>query len=44
LLNRITSGGQTLLTTTDLDLFTAGFIGNATLWEVQDGRIEQLSN
>lgn len=43
LLNRITSGGQTLLTTTDLDLFTAGFIGNATLWEVQDGRIEQLS-
>ena len=41
LLQRVTSSGQTLLTTTDLDLFSADFIGDATLWEVNDGRVEE---
>ena len=43
LLNRITSSGQTLLTTTDLNLFTEGFIEDATLWDVRDGRVELVS-
>lgn len=41
LLQRVTSSGQTLLTTTDLDLFSADFIGDATLWKVSDGRVEE---
>ena len=41
LLQRVTSSGQTLLTTTDLDLFSADFIGDATLWKVNDGRVEE---
>ena len=41
LLQRVKSSGQTLLTTTDLDLFSADFIGDATLWEVNDGRVEE---
>ena len=40
LLQRVTSSGQTLLTTTDLDLFSADFIGHAMLWKVDDGRVE----
>lgn len=40
LLQRVTSSGQTLLTTTDLDLFSAEFIGDATLWKVHDGLVE----
>lgn len=43
LLERVTNSGQTLLTTTDLDLFTADFIGNATLWRVNDGRVGELT-
>jgi len=43
LLQRVTSSGQTLLTTTDLDLFSADFIGDATLWKVNDGRVEDYS-
>ena len=39
LLNRITNAGQTLLTTTDLDLFSAEFVEKATLWRVSDGRV-----
>jgi DNA replication and repair protein RecF len=41
LLQRVTSSGQTLLTTTDLNLFSADFIGDATLWKVNDGRVEE---
>ncbi len=41
LLQRVTSSGQTLLTTTDLDLFSADFIGDATLWKVNEGRVEE---
>jgi len=43
LLSRITSSGQTLLTTTDLDLFSPNFIGDTTLWKVNDGRVEKFS-
>ena len=39
LLDRLTNNTQTLLTTTDLDLFTPGFVEKATLWRVNDGRI-----
>jgi DNA replication and repair protein RecF len=30
---------QALLTTTDLDLFSAGFVDDATLWRIQQGRL-----
>jgi DNA replication and repair protein RecF len=40
LLDQLTTNGQTLLTTTDLDLFSANFVGNATLWMVSDGRVD----
>ncbi|MCK4897425.1 MAG: DNA replication and repair protein RecF, partial [Anaerolineales bacterium] len=40
LLERLTDIGQTLLTTTDLKLFSADFIEQATLWNVSQGRIE----
>lgn len=39
LLDRLTNNRQTLLTTTDLDLFTPEFVDNATLWRVSDGRV-----
>jgi len=44
LLQRVTNSGQTLLTTTDLDLFSADFIGEAALWEVKEGRVEEITN
>ena len=40
LLNRLANNRQTLLTTTDLELFSADFIKQATLWNVSQGRIE----
>ena len=40
LLNRLTTNGQTLLTTTDLDLFSPEFVGKSTVWEVSEGRIK----
>ncbi len=39
LLDRLTNNSQTLLTTTDLDLFTPDFVEKATLWRVSDGRV-----
>jgi DNA replication and repair protein RecF len=39
LLDRLTNNRQTLLTTTDLDLFTPEFVEKATLWRVRDGRV-----
>lgn len=39
LLNRLTSTSQTLLTTTDLDLFSPDFVEKTTLWRVSDGRV-----
>jgi DNA replication and repair protein RecF len=43
LLDRLTNSGQTLLTTTDLDLFTAEFVGKADVWKVNEGRVIQES-
>jgi DNA replication and repair protein RecF len=39
LLSRLTESEQALLTTTDLDLFAAIFVNQATLWRVQEGRV-----
>jgi DNA replication and repair protein RecF len=39
LLGRLTNRGQTLLTTTDLDLFNGEFVDNAIVWKVSDGRV-----
>ena len=41
LLARLAVGEQTLLTTTDLDLFSTDFVRNAALWNVRGGRLEQ---
>lgn len=43
LLTRITSSGQTLLTTTDLDLFSPDFMRQTIVWEVREGRVGQLT-
>lgn len=43
LLSRITSSGQTLFTTTDLDLFSPDFMHQAIVWEVREGRVGQLT-
>ena len=40
LLARLAVGEQTLLTTTDLDLFSDEFVRDAVLWKVRDGRLE----
>jgi DNA replication and repair protein RecF len=40
LLARLAIGEQTLLTTTDLDLFSSDFVRNAALWNVRGGRLE----
>jgi DNA replication and repair protein RecF len=41
LLARLASVDQSLLTTTDLDLFDPAFVRNATLWKVAGGRLVQ---
>jgi DNA replication and repair protein RecF len=43
LLTRLETSEQALLTTTDLDLFSGDFVANATLWQVQGGRIEEVA-
>jgi DNA replication and repair protein RecF len=40
LLERITGAAQTLMTTTELDIFTPQFLHRATVWRVADGQIE----
>ncbi|MBC7871650.1 MAG: DNA replication/repair protein RecF [Chitinophagaceae bacterium] len=40
LLERIDGATQTLLTTTELDIFTPEFLKRAALWRVEDGQIE----
>lgn len=40
LLARLAIGEQTLLTTTDLNLFSSDFVRNAALWTVKGGRLE----
>lgn len=39
LLERIDGAAQTLLTTTELDIFTPEFINRAAIWRVEDGQI-----
>jgi len=39
LLSRIDGRSQTLLTTTELDIFTEDFINRAAVWQVEDGQI-----
>ncbi len=40
LLERINGATQTLLTTTEMDIFPAEFVERATVWEVSDGQID----
>ena len=44
LLNRLSDSEQTLLTTTDLDLFNAHFLDHARLWRIQEGRLSETGN
>jgi DNA replication and repair protein RecF len=44
LLERLTQSEQALLTTTDLDLFSAEFVERATTWTVREGRLKNRSN
>jgi DNA replication and repair protein RecF len=39
LLSRLSESEQSLLTTTDLDLFDPEFVQRATVWQVRAGRI-----
>jgi DNA replication and repair protein RecF len=41
LLSRLSESEQSLLTTTDLDLFDHNFTDRATLWQVNAGRVEE---
>ncbi len=41
LLDRIDGATQTLMTTTELDIFTESFLERAKVWEVVEGQIEQ---
>lgn len=40
LLDRIDGSTQTLMTTTELDIFTPQFLNRATVWHVHEGQIE----
>lgn len=40
LLERINGATQTLLTTTEMDIFPSAFVDRATIWEVVDGQID----
>lgn len=39
LLQHMADGHQTLLTTTDINLFDKGFLENAVIWKIQSGRL-----
>lgn len=41
LLDRIDGSTQTLLTTTELDIFTPSFLKRASVWQVENGKIMQ---
>lgn len=41
LLDRIDGATQTLMTTTELDIFTPQFLERATVWHVNEGQIDQ---
>jgi DNA replication and repair protein RecF len=41
LLGRLAESEQSLLTTTDLDLFAPEFVSRSTVWQVKSGRVEE---
>ncbi len=41
LLSRLSESEQSMLTTTDLDLFAPLFVGQSTVWRVRSGRVEE---
>ena len=41
LLERVNGATQTLMTTTELDIFTQDFLARATVWHVNEGQIDQ---
>lgn len=43
LLNRLAGSEQSLLTTTDLDLFSGAFLEQAVRWRIQNGRLEEVT-
>jgi DNA replication and repair protein RecF len=44
LIERVALGEQIMMTTTDLDLFPPGLVHTATLWQVQAGRLQEVSS
>ncbi|MEP7290428.1 MAG: DNA replication/repair protein RecF [Chloroflexota bacterium] len=44
LLDRIDGATQTLMTTTELDIFTPAFLSRATIWHVNEGQIDQANS
>lgn len=44
LLAHLTDSDQSLLTTTDLDLFMPDFLEHANLWQIAGGRLEVLQD
>jgi DNA replication and repair protein RecF len=40
LLERVDGATQTLMTTTELDIFTSSFLDRATVWKVNEGQID----
>lgn len=44
LLERIDGAAQTLLTTTEMEIFTPAFLGRSALWLVEDGQITPQSD
>jgi DNA replication and repair protein RecF len=44
LLSRLAESEQSLMTTTDLDLFAPEFVHKARLWQVKAGRVEEVIN
>jgi DNA replication and repair protein RecF len=42
LLSRLSESEQSMMTTTDLDLFAPEFVSHAALWQVKGGRVEEI--
>ncbi len=43
LLERLAGSEQAMLTTTDLDLFSNEFVGQATRWQIRNGSLEEVA-
>jgi DNA replication and repair protein RecF len=44
LLQRVMESQQAILTATDLEMFTAAFSNQATLWQIHEGAVSALAN